>query len=60
MNFLAESLAALGSVLLGVAAGLLIEELTLGVLVRLMMAPRPETGRPKEPNHPRGGGKCLR
>jgi hypothetical protein len=44
MDLLGSALAALGSVLLPVAAGLLFEELTWGGLVRLLLAPRPETG----------------
>ena len=44
--------------LLPVAAALLLEELTYGGLVRLLLAPRPETDKRKEPNHRNGGGKC--
>lgn len=47
-----------GIVLLPLAAALLFEELTLGGLVRLLLAPRPETGKHKELPHPNGGGKC--
>ena len=60
--------------LLPLAAALLLEELTYGGLVRLLLAPRPETGEhgapsgrssslgceSKEPNHQTGGGKCSR
>ena len=38
-------LSGMGAVLLPVAAGLLLEELTLGGLVRLLLAPWPGTGR---------------
>jgi hypothetical protein len=48
----------LGAVLLPVAAGLLLEELTFGGLVRLLLAPRPATGKRKEHNQRKGGGKC--
>jgi hypothetical protein len=58
MNLLDRVWADLGTVLLPLAAALLFEELTLGGLVRLLLAPRPETGKPKELNHPNGGGKC--
>jgi hypothetical protein len=58
MNLLNDAMSGLGAVLLPVAAALLFEELTLGGLVRLLLAPRPETGKPKELNHPNGGGKC--
>ena len=44
MNLLTEAIMALGGVLLPVAAGLLLEELTLGGLVRLLLAPWPGTG----------------
>ena len=43
MNLLTEAMSGLGATLLPVAAGLLLEELTLGGLVRLLMAPRPKT-----------------
>ena len=33
------------------AAALLLEELTYGGLVRLLLAPRPDTGKPNEPNY---------
>jgi hypothetical protein len=40
-----DAMSGLGAVLLPVVAGLLLEELTLGGLVRLLLAPRPETKR---------------
>ncbi len=58
MNLLANAMSSFEAVLLPVAAALLLEELTYGGLVRLLLAPRPETGKPKEPNHQNGGGKC--
>jgi hypothetical protein len=63
MNLLAEAMNGLGAVLLPVAAGLLFEELTFGGLVRLLVAPRPEThkrgnhNQPKNHHHPKGAGK---
>lgn len=60
MDWLITAITALGAVLLPVAALLLLEELTFGGLVRLLLAPRPETGRRTEPNRANGGGKCLR
>lgn len=58
MNLLADAMGGLGAVLLPVAAALLLEELTFGGLVRLLLAPRPESGKREEQNHARGGGKC--
>ena len=39
MNLFAEAIRGLGGVLLPVVAGLLLEELTFGGLVRLLIAP---------------------
>lgn len=58
MNLFADAMSGLGAVLLPVAAGLLLEELTFGGLVRLLLAPRPRTGKRIEPRHARGGAKC--
>ena len=58
MNLLAHAISGFEAVLLPVAAALLLEELTYGGLVRLLLAPRPETGRQKGPNHRNGGGSC--
>jgi hypothetical protein len=58
MNLLAEAMGGLGAALLPVAAALLLEEFTFGGLVRLLLAPRPESGKRGEQNHARGGGKC--
>lgn len=57
MDLLSEAARGLGAVLLPVAAALLFEELTCGGLVRLLLAPRPNSRRVKEPN-PKGEGKC--
>ena len=43
MRLLADAMNGLGAALLPVAAALLLEELTFGGLVRLLMAPRPGT-----------------
>ncbi|HUA91968.1 MAG TPA: hypothetical protein VL991_05340 [Terracidiphilus sp.] len=58
MDLLADALSGVGAVLLPIAAGLLFEELTLGGLVRLLLAPRPETGERKEHKNPNGGRRC--
>lgn len=58
MDWLITAITALGAVLLPVAALLLLEELTFGGLVRLLLAPRPGTGRRSEPKRANGGGKC--
>lgn len=60
MDWFITAITALGAVLLPVAAVLLLEELTFGGLVRLLMAPRSETSERAEPKHGKGGGKCLR
>ena len=59
MDWLITAITALGAVLLPVAALLLLEELTFGGLVRLLLAPRPGPARPSEPKRLNGGGKCL-
>lgn len=59
MDWLITAITALGAVLLPVAALLLLEELTFGGLVRLLLAPRPEPGKRTEPKPANGGGKCL-
>ena len=59
MNLLNDAMSGLGAVLLPVAAGLLLEELTLGGLVRLLLAPWPESGiREELKNRGSGGRKC--
>lgn len=57
MNLLMEAMDGLGAALLPVAAGLLFEEMTLGGLVRLLLAPRPRSGRRTERNHQEGDGQ---
>lgn len=57
MNLLFNAIPGFEAVLLPVAAALLLEELTYGGLVRLLLAPRPESAKPKEPNHRIGGRK---
>jgi hypothetical protein len=58
MNLLVRAIADLEPALLPMAAVLLLEELTYGGLVRLLLAPRPETGKHKGSNHTNGGGTC--
>jgi hypothetical protein len=48
MNMIADAMGGLGAVLLPVAAALLFEELTFGGLVRLLVVPRRNTGRPAQ------------
>jgi hypothetical protein len=69
---LAETANVLSTVLLPLASALLLEELTYGGLVRLLLAPKPGAGaygaaggkaplaggRRQEPNQPNGGRKC--
>jgi hypothetical protein len=57
MNLWTEAMSALGAVLLPVATALLLEELTYGGLVRLILAPRPGTGKPTERKHHERDGK---
>jgi hypothetical protein len=57
MNLLMEATRGLGAVLLQAAAALLLEELTFGGLVRLLIVPWPETNKRKEHNRGRGEGK---
>jgi len=57
MQMLTEATVALGLALMAVAAALLLEELTLGGLVRLLVAPWPEIRKRGERNNPMGEGK---
>jgi hypothetical protein len=57
MNLLMEAINGLGAALLQLSAALLFEELTYGGLVRLLLAPRPGTGKLIERNHKEGEGK---
>jgi hypothetical protein len=57
MNLLTEAMNSLGAALLPLVAGLLLEELTFGGLVRLLVAPWPGTGRRRERNKQKGEGK---
>lgn len=58
MDWFITAITALGAVLLPVAALLLLEELTFGGLVRLLLAPRPESSVRTEPKRVNGGRKC--
>jgi hypothetical protein len=57
MSLLIDAMGGLGAALLPVVAGLLLEELTLGGLVRLLIAPWPEAAKPKGRNKKNGGEK---
>ena len=59
MKILAEAMSVVGAVLLQIAVGLLIEELTFAGLVRLLLAPRPAVGKNKErTNGDQGESRC--
>jgi hypothetical protein len=58
MNFLCDALAGVGAVLLPVAAVLLFEELTLGGLVRLLLARQAEARKDEEPRNRKGDRTC--
>jgi hypothetical protein len=60
MNLLANAMADLEAVLLPAAAALLLEELTYGGLVRLLLARRLEARKPDGPMNRNGGGRCSR
>lgn len=59
MNMLGALIAFLGPALLSLAAVLLLEELTYGGLVRLLLAPRPGNHKQESPQPKNGDGKCL-
>ena len=52
-----SALSCFGAVLLPLSAALLLEELTYGGLVRLLLAPRPGSGKQASPTHGSGGEK---
>jgi hypothetical protein len=61
MTLLEEAANGLGAALLPVVAGLLLEEMSFGGLVRLLIAPRPKTAKHPERHHPEPGNgerKC--
>jgi hypothetical protein len=58
MNWFDSGIALLGKVLLPIATALLLEELTYGGLVRLLLAPRPADQKHKSHQQKQGGGKC--
>jgi hypothetical protein len=58
MSLLTEAMSRLGALLLPVAAALLLEELTFGGLVRLLVAPWPGSRNDSDRNNPKGEGKC--
>lgn len=57
MTLLDEAAKSLGAALLPVVTGLLLEELTFGGLVRLLIAPWPKTNKRFERNHPETNGE---
>jgi hypothetical protein len=57
MDWFDSALSWLSAALLPLSAALLLEELTYGGLVRLLLAPRLETGKQASPKHASGGGK---
>jgi hypothetical protein len=61
MELFAETLSAVGALLLSVSCGLLLEELLFGGLVRLFFAPKPTASKTQEraQNQP-GERPCLR
>jgi hypothetical protein len=50
VHWIFDAASVVGAGLLQLALGLLIEELTFGGLVRLILAHRPGTGKPNEPD----------
>ena len=57
MNLLTEAIGGLGAPLFPIAAGLLLEELTLGGLVRIVMAPWIRTERRQFPANSSSSGE---
>ena len=58
MNLLACAISDVQAALLPVAAALLLEEMTYGGLVRLLLAPRTDSGKQEGPQHTNGGERC--
>ena len=57
MTLFAHAISSLGTVLLPMASALLLEELTFGGLVRLLLTQRPETRGHSEHTNKKGDGK---
>jgi hypothetical protein len=57
MNLLTEAMNGLGAVVLQIVAALLLEELTFGGLVRLLVAPKPGSRNHTEPKNQQGEGE---
>lgn len=57
MHWLEVFLSGVGAALLPVSTVLLLEELTYGGLVRLLLALRPSAGKLASPKNERGGGR---
>jgi hypothetical protein len=60
VNLFDHTISTIDAVMLPIAALLLLEEVTYGGLVRLLLAPRSGSGERKEPNHRNGGRSCSR
>jgi hypothetical protein len=57
MSLLTEAMGGLGAALLQVVACLLLEELMFGGLVRLLVAPRPSSGKHRKRRNQKGEGQ---
>ena len=58
MNWFSAAIAFVGPALLPIALAVLLEELTYGGLVRLLLVPRPGNHKPESPKPRIGGTKC--
>lgn len=58
MTLLDEAANGLGAVMMPLVSALLLEELTLGGLVRLLLAPWPKPSKRPERSHPTGERPC--
>ncbi len=58
MNWFAAAIAFVGPALLPIAVAVLLEELTYGGLVRLLLVPRPANHKQENPKRGIGGTKC--
>ena len=60
MSVLANAITSLEAALLPLASALLLEELTYGGLVRLLLTPKPESSEQRGVLRHEGEGKCSR
>jgi hypothetical protein len=58
MNWIAAAIAFVGPALLPIAVAVLLEELTYGGMVRLLLVPRPGNRKQESPKPQIGGTKC--